>query len=89
MPDIVDITIEIENYRMELADYLRRHTFMFMLMILLPIPGLFMFIRWNRKKRALDQKRIEIGKMLNELSTTIPLNDYLALKKRLSSARQY
>ena len=89
MPDKVDVTVEIELYRMEVADYYRKYPFMFILMVLLPLPGIILFIRWNRKKRLLDQKRMEVQKMLSDLATTIPLTEYLDMKKRFNTARQY
>lgn len=89
MPDKVDVTIEIENYRMEINDYYKKYPLVFTLMILLPIPGIFWFIKWTKKKQALDQRRIEIQKMLNDLAPSIPLEDFLDMKKRFNTARKY
>jgi hypothetical protein len=94
MPDKVDVTIAIENYRMELAEYFRKYPFVFTLMVLLPIPGIFLFIKWNKKKRALDQKRIEIVynyssgrlpciKKTFELCKTILIMTIEEIKKRI------
>jgi len=89
MPDKVDVTIEIETYRMEINDYYKKFPLVFTVMILLPIPGIFWFIKWIKKKKVLDQKRIEIQKMLNDLAPEIPLKEFLDMKKRFNTARKY
>ncbi len=89
MPDKVDVTVEIETYLLEINDYYRKYPFVVTLMIILPIPGIFIFIKWIKKKRALDQKKMDIQNMLNELGSTIPLQEFLDMKKRFNTARKY
>lgn len=89
MPTKADVTVAIEIYRMELSDYFRWFTVSFVVMILFPIPGLFWFIKRIRQKKRLDKQKIEIQQMLQEISTSIPLEEYLSMRKRFTSARQY
>jgi hypothetical protein len=89
IPDKVEVTIEIENYRMEIGDYFKWYPIAFFVMLVFPIPGLIWFIKRIRKKKKLDQKRIEILKMINDLGPHIPLEEFLDMKKRLNTARKY
>ncbi len=89
MPDKVDVTIAIEIYRMEMNDYFKWYAISFIVMIICPIPGIIWFVKRIKKKKKLDEERKKIIQMLQEISNTIPLDEYFQLRKRLNTTRSY
>lgn len=89
MPDKVDITVAIEDYRLEMADCIRKYKAYFIFMVLLPIPGFFFFLKVIKQKRMLDQRRDEIQQMLKDISTEIPFDEYMEMRKRFISTKTY
>lgn len=89
MPDKVDVTVAIEEYRLEMADCIRKYKTNFIFMLLLPFPGIFFFLKVIKKKRQLDLRRIEIQQMLKEIADKIPFDDYMEMRKRFITTKTY
>jgi hypothetical protein len=89
MPDKVDVTVAIEEYRLEMADYIRKYKQYLIFTVLLPLPGIFFFLKIIKRKKILDARRLEIQQMLKDISTEIPFNDYMDMRKRFITTKTY